>query len=231
MHCLSVNARTQEMLALHWENFKRCWCISGTRILPADQTWQLCKTNPRASFKNFKSRVFPSRLMRHFTIMLNFAWAQLWSLFAPFKFQSSTHQQPRASISMGRAARLQQPQWDFTLMSHEEFRSFANHQLDFLSKPTYAFPQHHLPPHTRACQVDLNDGGLLFCSYFREFNDFLGGGSWAKWTRQASLKIMIMEGGGQKKNAIVLKFSHTFCVLLPVHLAAFHFQRRDKNTH
>lgn len=35
----------------------------------------------------------------------------------------------------------------------------------------------------------------------------------------------------KKKNAIVLKFSRMSRVLLSVHLAASHFQRRDKNTH
>lgn len=54
-------------------------------------------------------------------------------------------------------------------------------------------------------------------------------GSWAKWTRQASLKIMIM--GTEGKIGIVLKFIRTFHILLSLHLAATHFQRRDENTH
>lgn len=145
MHCLSVNARTQEMLALHRENFKRCWCISGARILPADQTWQLCKTNPRASFKNFKSRVFPSRLMWHFTIMQNFAWAQLWSLFAPFKFQSTTHQRPRASISTGPTTSSQ----TVTAATTVRFYTDVTWGVQIICKPSAGRPfktQLRLPP-------------------------------------------------------------------------------------
>lgn len=154
MYCLSVNARTQVLLALHWENFKCCWCISRTCIFPPEQTWQLYKTNLRANFKNFKSKIFPTSLVFHFTIVPNLAWPQLCGLFASFQLQSTTHQRPSASISGGQRTssqtELQQLRLDFTLVSRVEFRSFANHQLDVLSKPNHASTHHHLT-HSCSC--------------------------------------------------------------------------------
>lgn len=96
-----------------------------------------------------------------------------------------------------------------------------SHQLDVLS-----YPKSLLSYHSYTLGILMM--ALLFAVISGNSMTYLPG-SWAKWTRQASLKIMIMETEG--KIGIVLKFTHTFHVLLSFHLAASHFQRRDKNTH
>lgn len=133
------------------------------------------------------------------------------------------HISPHSSNYGGQSA-LQKEEENLTdLHSCHEWSSdhLQSHQLDVLS-----YPKSLLSYHSYTLGILMM--ALLFAVISGNSMTYLPG-SWAKWTRQASLKIMIMETEG--KIGIVLKFTRTFHILLSFHLAATHFQRRDKNTH
>lgn len=149
-----------KVLCIVWVSMpelRYCWRCTENILSAADVSagpiiyWQSRPGNCIKQTRELvlKIRIFSSGLVWQFTIVQNLAWA-----FAFFKCQSTTHQRPSASISGGLTTssqtELQQPQLDFTLVSRVEFRSFANHQLDVLSKPNHASSHHHLT-HPHSC--------------------------------------------------------------------------------
>ncbi len=137
---------------------------------------------------------------------------------------SHQHCHSQLSSNYGGRSALQKEEENLTdLHSCHEWSSdhLQSHQLDVLS-----YPKSLLSYHSYTLGILMM--ALLFAVISGNSMTYLPG-SWAKWTRQASLKIMIMETEG--KIGIVLKFTRTFHILLSFHLAATHFQRRDKNTH
>lgn len=145
----------------------------------------------------------------------------------PLSFTSALpqaeHISPHSSNYGGQSAPQTEEENLTDLHSCHEWSSdhLQSHQLDVLS-----YPKSLLSYHSYTLGILMM--ALLFAVISGNSMTYLPG-SWAKWTRQASLKIMIMETEG--KIGIVLKFTRTFHILLSFDLAATHFQRRDKNTH